>query len=446
MRLPAFVLAAIGSLACGSDPSGPPDDIVTLFTGSCAGDVCHAGTDAPAEGLDLSADAMCAELIGVPSRQAPELVLVAPGSPETSYLLCKIDPGCDRGETALMPLGTAGLPAESIDAVARWIGGGAAGCPAADETAPEFAGAASAAGLTSAIRIEWSPASDDVSPASAIVYEIYEADSPGAQSFADPSYVTAPGATSFTAVPLPISTTRYYVVRARDSAGNLDDNQVEVSATTSDTADQTPPEFAGIRAAVPAGSSGLSLSWSPATDNVTPPELLRYRAYVATAAGGQELGSPAGQSAPGASELLISGLAIETTYYIVVRAVDALGNEDANTVEVAATTASALSFSADVQPIFDASCSANACHDGVNPAEGLDLRASSAHASLVGVPASQCGERLRVTPGDPEASYLIDKLRGVDLCSGSRMPKGAPLPAAQVQVIADWVAQGAPDN
>jgi hypothetical protein len=43
----------------------------------------------------------------------------------------------------------------------------------------------------------------------------------------------------------------------------------------------------------------------------------------------------------------------------------------------------------------------------------------------------------------PETSYLVDKIRGINLCSGTRMPKNASLSLAEIQTIVDWVAEGA---
>jgi hypothetical protein len=52
-----------------------------------------------------------------------------------------------------------------------------------------------------------------------------------------------------------------------------------------------------------------------------------------------------------------------------------------------------------------------------------------------------------VKPGDPSASYLVDKLLGVDLCSGARMPpQGTPLSDASMATIAAWICQGAANN
>jgi hypothetical protein len=104
----------------------------------------------------------------------------------------------------------------------------------------------------------------------------------------------------------------------------------------------------------------------------------------------------------------------------------------------------AVSFSADVQPIFTASCAFRGCHSEERPREGLELTAGRAYASLVEVPATQCADRLRVAPGDPSASYLMHKVTGANLCFGALMPKSdQALPAAQVDTIAAWICAGA---
>jgi hypothetical protein len=59
------------------------------------------------------------------------------------------------------------------------------------------------------------------------VYEIYQATSPGGEDFAQPTYTSDPGATSFATPPLPDDVSYYFVVRARDAAGNRDRNRVE---------------------------------------------------------------------------------------------------------------------------------------------------------------------------------------------------------------------------
>lgn len=105
----------------------------------------------------------------------------------------------------------------------------------------------------------------------------------------------------------------------------------------------------------------------------------------------------------------------------------------------------ALSYASDILPMFVADCTSTGCHGAPVPQEQLDLRAGNGYDELVGVPAAQCGDRLLVAPGDPDASYLLDKLLGVDTCFGTRMPKAAdPYTAVQIDLVTAWICQGAP--
>jgi hypothetical protein len=59
----------------------------------------------------------------------------------------------------------------------------------------------------------------------------------------------------------------------------------------------------------------------------------------------------------------------------------------------------------------------------------------------------QCTELDLVKPGAPDQSYLVFKLQGSGSCfQGSRMPKSAPLSTAEIQLVRDWIANGAPNN
>jgi hypothetical protein len=104
-------------------------------------------------------------------------------------------------------------------------------------------------------------------------------------------------------------------------------------------------------------------------------------------------------------------------------------------------------FAADVFPLFQgASCAGMGCHGGARPAEGLDLSSASvAFGALVNVRSGQCGgSKFRVVPNDPAASYLVNKLTGVGMCSGSVMPKmGGELTSAQIDVVRAWIGAGA---
>lgn len=74
----------------------------------------------------------------------------------------------------------------------------------------------------------WQAASDPATPAAQIVYEVFAATSPGAEDYAQPTWTTPPGATSFVT---PGDAGPYFVVRARDGAGHVDDNTVERRVT-----------------------------------------------------------------------------------------------------------------------------------------------------------------------------------------------------------------------
>jgi hypothetical protein len=90
------------------------------------------------------------------------------------------------------------------------------------------------------------------------------------------------------------------------------------------------------------------------------------------------------------------------------------------------------------------------CHtsNGRVPAGGLDLTSGVSYSRLVNVPSGQRPTLNRVTPGDPENSYLIHKLDGRPGIVGGRMPRGTGpfLTEGQVLVIRRWIEQGAQNN
>lgn len=145
-------------------------------------------------------------------------------------------PGVYRGtvlelQTAVCPRNE---PCPSYVVVRRRIGHFALHVrTSSDRTPPTFAGLARAfactpgpqrPGQTTPYTLTWQKASDDVTPPSRIVYDVYFSTTPGAESFAKPTWTTAPGATSFRTPGLPSHGAAYFVVRARDAAGNEDAN------------------------------------------------------------------------------------------------------------------------------------------------------------------------------------------------------------------------------
>jgi hypothetical protein len=72
------------------------------------------------------------------------------------------------------------------------------------------------------------------------------------------------------------------------------------------------------------------------------------------------------------------------------------------------------------------------------------MSAEGTYDSLVGVGSSQKPGVLRVAPGDPANSYLIQKLEGRSDISGVRMPILGPyLTDGQLASIRRWIELGA---
>ncbi|HVC87368.1 MAG TPA: hypothetical protein VNC40_08080 [Gaiellaceae bacterium] len=110
--------------------------------------------------------------------------------------------------------------------------------PDGDATPPQFAGVERAVactpgpqrpGETTPFLLSWQPASDNRTPAAGIVYDVYFASRAGGEDFSRPTWTTQPGATRFRTPGLPSHASAYFVVRARDAAGNEDRNAREVA-------------------------------------------------------------------------------------------------------------------------------------------------------------------------------------------------------------------------
>ena len=83
------------------------------------------------------------------------------------------------------------------------------------------------------------------------------------------------------------------------------------------------------------------------------------------------------------------------------------------------------------------------CHAGGGAPQGLRLDASNAYTLLVGMPSTEEPSILRVKPGDPDDSYLVQKLEG-HAAVGAQMPFGEPpLPAETIAAIRQWITDGA---
>jgi hypothetical protein len=87
------------------------------------------------------------------------------------------------------------------------------------------------------------------------------------------------------------------------------------------------------------------------------------------------------------------------------------------------------------------------CHSGAGAPEGLQLDAAHSYALLVGVPSTEDPSLPRVKAGVPDSSYLVLKLQGSPGIVGAQMPFGGPpLPQATIDVIRQWITNGAPNG
>jgi hypothetical protein len=90
------------------------------------------------------------------------------------------------------------------------------------------------------------------------------------------------------------------------------------------------------------------------------------------------------------------------------------------------------------------------CHTNIgrNPSGGMNLVHDLAYDQIVNVPSARKAGAIRIIPGDPENSYLVQKLEGRPGIVGLRMPfSGAPfLTDGQMLILKRWIAIGAPRN
>lgn len=90
-----------------------------------------------------------------------------------------------------------------------------------------------------------------------------------------------------------------------------------------------------------------------------------------------------------------------------------------------------------------------ACHtaDGRVAAGQLNLDTPTVFAALVNAPSRLKPGATLIIPGDPENSYLVQKLEGRPGINGQRMPLNGPyLTVGQMSIIRRWIELGAENN
>ena len=94
--------------------------------------------------------------------------------------------------------------------------------------------------------------------------------------------------------------------------------------------------------------------------------------------------------------------------------------------------------------VFSVNCAIPGCHGGGSAQFGLRLDPGFSYGNLVNVASPRDASRIRVIPGNPDGSFIIQKLEGTQTL-GDRMPDFGPyLPQSTIDAIRQWIADGAP--
>jgi hypothetical protein len=141
--LAAIVVVVMTGVGCDerlSDVAGPSPNLEPTFSsisreifqatdaaGRVACGSCHNPTGGAFRqvGLDLSSDAAYALLVGVPSVQRPGMLRIAPGDPDNSYLVHKIEGRAGIIGLRMPRSGPPYLTEGQIQIIRRWIAIGA---------------------------------------------------------------------------------------------------------------------------------------------------------------------------------------------------------------------------------------------------------------------------------------------------------------------------------
>ncbi len=348
----------------------------SVFTPTCATPGCHVGAGAP-RGLVLDDANSFGLLVSVPSDEVPAILRVAPGDPDNSYLIQKLEGTATVG--ARMPLNAAPLEQVDIDTIRQWITDGAI-----DDRTPS----------ASPIRVtSLSPLPDSdltASPASIIAMFDRELDA------------STVNAVTFT----------LQASGGDDTFGN--GNEVPIAASSISTPNTTPM------------SATFDLTGVVLTDDT-------YRVTL--------FGS-------GASNIQdIDANALDGEFSGTFPSGDGTAGGDFVADFSVSTTQSGPTLDDIQAAVFSPNCATSGCHTGpaggVLPT-GMDLSdADASFANLVGVASLQVPALSRVAAGDPDNSYLIQKLEGT-AAVGAQMPLiGGPLDQAVIDDIRIWIENGA---
>jgi hypothetical protein len=124
---------------------------------------------------------------------------------------------------------------------------------------------------------------------------------------------------------------------------------------------------------------------------------------------------------------------IFTTVFVSCATVFGIWSSTARAESAGESDAAAVDYLHDIKPVLKERCFA--CHGALK--QESDLRVDTGEAIRLGGDSG-----VGVVAGEPEASLLIERV--IDPDPSSRMPpEGEPLTAAQIEILKEWVAQGA---
>lgn len=99
------------------------------------------------------------------------------------------------------------------------------------------------------------------------------------------------------------------------------------------------------------------------------------------------------------------------------------------------------SYTAEAEPILSKKCVS--CHNDASPGAGVSYQKGSGYDYLVNVASSELPEMARVTPGNPELSYLAHKLLDTHESvggTGTKMPPSSSLKQKDIDAVIGWIS------
>jgi len=106
-----------------------------------------------------------------------------------------------------------------------------------------------------------------------------------------------------------------------------------------------------------------------------------------------------------------------------------------------------ISFTNDIQPIFNNNCIGCHAHGGLPEAQILHLISGVSYNNLVNHKSAQDSTFTRVVPGDADNSLLMQKLKGIATVGVNPvMPPTGQINSDLIDKVETWIKDGAKNN